>query len=379
VPRWVPTAIVILTTAVVAAFLLLEAPSGRSGSHSHGAGTGPALTGTIALLPPSPLSAASGSASIWTGREWLIWGGTGSHGKVLADGSSYDPSRHRWGVLPTPPLPPLTGAVSVWTGSAWLVIGGDDALGRAVAAGATFDPGSGRWTAVAPAPFALGAGTTGAWTGTDLVVLTGPSPAPQADRAAAYDPQTDRWTTLPRPPGAAPVGSRDAVWTGRFLVALRDHEPGGRLFAAAYDPGRGTWSSFGWPVLDVRETSAATLEWTGRSLLVLQPGAGPAGASYLPASHRWQLLPPIPARVRSAVTLGGPPTWTGSMAVYWGGGDIGLDYDSRTGRWSELPAGDLPPRQEPATAWTGHAVLAWGGVGRDGEPVADGISYTPAG
>jgi hypothetical protein len=63
--------------------------------------------------------------------------------------------------------------------------------------------------------------------------------------------------------------------------------------------------------------------------------------------------------------------------VYWGGGDIGLVYDSRTGVWSDLPAGELPRRQAPVQTWTGRAVLAWGGV-NGGTPIGNGISYAPA-
>ncbi len=50
--------------------------------------------------------------------------------------------------------------------------------------------------------------------------------------------------------------------------------------------------------------------------------------------------------------------------------------DSRTDRWSDLPAGELPRRQGPATAWTGQSLLAWGGIS-GGEPVGNGVSYTP--
>ena len=42
-------------------------------------------------LPASPLSAREAAATVWTGSELLIWGGTSGQG-LLADGAAYDPA-----------------------------------------------------------------------------------------------------------------------------------------------------------------------------------------------------------------------------------------------------------------------------------------------
>jgi hypothetical protein len=366
----VPAAIVVVTTCVVAAILLLHTRGGSGPGHPKA----PALVGTIALLPPSPLSACTGAASIWTGQQWLIWGGTGAGGRTLSDGAAYDPAQRSWGPLPSPPLPARTGSISAWTGTHWLVIGGDDDRGRTSITGATYNPATGRWKVIAPAPFPVSHSAGAVWTGTQLVIVTG---AGQASRAAGYDARTNSWRVLPDPPGTAQSPFGSMVWTGRYVVTLRSARAGGSgLFVSAYDPAKNRWSTL--PSPGLAGGADPTLAWTGSSLLALPTTLGGGGARYTLGSAAWQRLAPIPRANRAGVSLGGPPTWTGSAAVYWGGGDIGLVYDSRTGQWENLPAGELPGRQDPMAAWTGQVVLAWGGI-RDGAPAATGVAYTPPG
>ena len=83
--------------------------------------------------------------------------------------------------------------------------------------------------------------------------------------------------------------------------------------------------------------------------------------------------------------------WTGSLLLVWGGelgrlalvvSRTGLSYDPVTNRWSRLPQAPLQGRLNPATAWTGHELIVWGGLGpgngRGTRYFTDGAAFTPA-
>jgi hypothetical protein len=73
-------------------------------------------------LPDGPLSGRIGTATAWTGREMVVWGGTpGTFNNYLADGAEYLPSSNTWRRIPT-----WSGRYTsaVWTGREMLVWGG---------------------------------------------------------------------------------------------------------------------------------------------------------------------------------------------------------------------------------------------------------------
>ena len=89
-------------------------------------------------------------AEAWTGAEWLVWGGgvfdlgtmTWS---VLNDGARYDPSLDRWTAMPTAPIAGRYGASGVWTGVEFVVWGGSNGSGTLFGDGSRFDPAAGTW------------------------------------------------------------------------------------------------------------------------------------------------------------------------------------------------------------------------------------------
>lgn len=93
----------------------------------------------------------------------------------------------------------------------------------------------------------------------------------------------------------------------------------------------------------------------------------PAGIS-LAALQRlhWNALPADPLGPRElAITA-----WTGREFLAVGGAPITSDsagltgadaYDPQTGRWELLPSFPLAARDAPASAWTGHGLVVWGG------------------
>jgi hypothetical protein len=363
--------------------------------------------GSTVALPAAPIVSRVDAASVWTGQEWLIWGGITASNQFLDNGASYDPRTRRWRLLPVAPIPGRAGPASVWTGSQWLVVGGTDAAGHAMTSGAVYSPATRQWAATAPAPFAPGQSVPAVWTGHEMIVLSGLDATGTA-HAESYDPARNTWRALTPPPGqpTAPYGS--AVWTGTRLAVLLSTPsqpsipptaptattggqtatppptavpapaglpPDSGLFVALYDPGTGSWSRL--PTATLANGRLPTLGWTGSQLVALDPGH--RSFAYRFGSDNWKPLSSPSQRDLADFVISGPPTWTPSSAIYWSGGRTGLIYNTATDTWTTFPAGNLAPRQDPLLAWTGTELLAWGGLlNTTPRSTGDGISYTPA-
>ncbi|WP_188944969.1 hypothetical protein [Nakamurella endophytica] len=103
------------------------------------------------------------------------------------------------------------------------------------------------------------------------------------------------------------------------------------------------------------------------------------------AHGTWQELPAAPISGRSDAV----GAWTGSLVLIWGGRDAtsrgrplllgdGASYDPATRRWNQLPPSPLPPRASALSVWTGRQLLIWGGQGPTGNNYTDGAAFTPA-
>lgn len=67
-----------------------------------------------------------GAASIWTGTELVVWGGTLGT-QIPPHGEVYHPATDAWTAMPRSPLRARTGPVAVWTGTSVVFWGGQDA------------------------------------------------------------------------------------------------------------------------------------------------------------------------------------------------------------------------------------------------------------
>jgi hypothetical protein len=156
-------------------------------------------------LPPSPLSPRAGSIVQWTGKELLVWGGGDSHQggqPAYSDGAAYNPATGTWRTLPIAPVPARLGAASVWTGTEMLVWGGSDCQGcgsPAVDGGAAYNPETNRWRKLAPSLLTPSFTPAAVWTGTKMVVLS--SGLRGRLHAATYAPATDTWMGMADPSG----------------------------------------------------------------------------------------------------------------------------------------------------------------------------------
>jgi hypothetical protein len=233
-------------------------------------------------LAPSPLSAREAGATVWTGAELLIWGGTSGQG-LLSDGAAYNPAEDSWRRVARSPLDARTGSAAVWTGREMVIWGGSEK-----ADGAAYDPAADRWRRIADAPVRGRYSPATVWTGRELLVWGGDSErAFFADDGAAYDPAADRWRMLPR----APVSARTApamAWSGREML----------MWGGIGPPGAGDNS----PLDRIIER---------RTLLTPVDD----GAAYDPATDRWRTLEPVPLLGRGFPIS----AWDGQGMIIWGG------------------------------------------------------------
>jgi hypothetical protein len=260
---------------------------------SMDAGYTPA-TNTWRKLPPGP---AGPSATVWTGRQVIMWGG-GCCSMSTADGSAYDLARNVWEPIPRAPLTPRH-APGVWTGTEMIVVGGMN-FGSEFADGAAYNPTTRTWRMLPPLPAPL-TDETLTWTGTEVLVVGGKhfEAMQTKDSAAAwaYNPSTNTWRRLADMP--VPRYEHLAAWAGDQLLV-----------------------------------------WGGRSTSTTgtTPGAPPNGVAYDPATDRWSSMPPSPLKARvDAISA-----WTGTELLIWGGlgvaasvGMLGDGAAFRPARWAQ--------------------------------------------
>ncbi len=340
----------------------------------------PAWTSSSAAGAPS---ARSSQASVWTGQELLIWGGTMGGGSDAASGGGYQPDQDSWQTISTLGAPAARSMHSaVWSGQEMIVWGGT-ASGNPTNSGGRYNSVTGAWVPVSTtgAPSAR-VGHIAVWTGTRMLIWGGRSTGGLLNDGALYDPAADQWTALalPNPPGAR-FGAA-GVWTGdRLLVWGGENEMGGLSTGAQL-----TFSSGGVPSawLAMSTTgapsggSAGAAVWTGQRLLVWGGQSGGAflgnGAAYDPAADSWTAINAANApSARSSAAF----VWTGQELLIFAGqtaagsASDGAAYNPVTDSWRPLSAAGSPlARTGPAAAWSGTELILFGGLS-NGTPLAN--------
>jgi hypothetical protein len=145
------------------------------------------------------------------------------------------PAPGAWTVPATSPLAPGQFREVMWTGSEFLVWGGVIGL-FGLADGARYDPVTDAWRPMATPPAGVRSGVSAVWVGDRMVTVS-----PGA--AHTYDPATDTWSPLGTfeelddttfAPDAA--DATDVVWTGDalFAIGVRRDDSGGRATLTAW-------------------------------------------------------------------------------------------------------------------------------------------------
>jgi len=184
----------------------------------------------------------SRSPAVWDGTRLLVWPGDGGGASMPITPIAYDATTDTWTSLPQPPVERRQSAASVWTGSEWIVWGGTND-GPDLNDGVAFNPVTGTWRTLSASPLSARR-VNGVWTGTEMLIAaggtggvaaTGSGSNAQSD-GAAYDPSTDTWRSIadgPAHPQFMPF------WFDSRLVLIAK---GG---AVIYDPTLDTWADAG--------------------------------------------------------------------------------------------------------------------------------------
>jgi len=392
-----PTVGLLAVVLVLAACGGSQQAGGSSASVSASGGTpaaGPTSSGVNAgrwtALPASPLPALVRVTGLWDGSELLVAGEVANTDPPATAAAAYNPSTQHWRRLPAPsPGGPgrYEGELeTVWTGKEMIMLGASYHT--------AYSPATNRWRPLPDTSAAHLGGFAMVWTGAQVLTWGGGCCDSFEATGAAYTPATNTWTALPTSPLAGRLTT--GAWTGTELVIpggtggdrrVRDSEgrevdlgPSTVADGAAYNPTTRAWRAIA-PLPAPR--TGETLTWDGHELVAVG-GAGEntttppdTALAYDPGANRWRTLPRF-----SAGRINHGAVWTGRQLLVWGGGRLvagelvpaphGDAYSPATNTWTALPMSPLRGRGSPVVAWTGHALLVWGGDGR-----TDGAVYAP--
>lgn len=355
-------------------------------------------------------------ATVWTGTEMIVWGGSDGMTGVLADGGRYDPSTNTWSPIPVAAgVSGRIGHLAIWTGTEMVVAGGN------VPSHARYAPATGNWIADRPSSFAPAnrSGHTGVWTGNEMIVWGGAgsggnlatggrfhpqtkerrplamsgAPSPRSGHSSAwsgsemiiwgganagnyqsdgarYQPGADIWIAMSNTDAPTPRKDHSAIWTGTEYIVWGGADGGGALATGAkYSPASDAWV----PVSNVDAPSARRFHgavWTGQEMIVwggLDGSLSPigTGARYVPSTDTWtpvsMLGAPAARYVHTAI-------WTGTEMIVWGGNapgatNTGARYSPQSDTWTPLPTTNAPSARSGHSAiWTGTEWIVWGGA-----------------
>lgn len=244
-----------------------------------------------------PFKRSGGFEGVWTGREFLIWGGPDHSAKPSLRGLAYDPTADEWRRTAPAPAGGRWSHAVAWTGTEMIVFGGGNADSD-LAAGLAYNPETDTWRQVSASPLSPRQWLPITWTGDELIVWGGSSVSSSVADGAAYDPVADQWRKLPK----SPLEGRhyhSATWTGSELIVFGGYNYK-RSFsdAAAYDPIADRWRRL--PRAPIKPRFEHSAVWTGNNLVIFggtwdfgHISLGD-GATYDPVSNRWNRFVPRP-------------------------------------------------------------------------------------
>lgn len=312
-------------------------------------------------------------AMVWTGEEMIIWGGLGSltNSSLKGDGARYNPVGNTWTPLATTGAPTARFTyATVWTGCEMLIWGGSQQP-----YGGRYNPETNTWSVMSNVgqPSNASSNSPAVWTGEEMIAWNG-----FLATGGRYNPNTDSWTTVSSTEAPASRSNHTMVWTGSEAIVW-----GGVTGSATYlnsggryAPDTDTWSA-------LPETGAPAARrahravWDGENLIIWGGFNGEAignGARYSPETNSWSA---IPSNAALSPRASPAMVWTGTHVILWGGafgptgcgaegefcalGDGAL-YEPGSGLWTPLLQANAPaPRWRPTTVWTGKEIIVWGG------------------
>lgn len=324
---------------------------------------------TVNELPEAPLEGRSDPSGVWTGSEFIVWGGSSGtkvDGSVYADGAAYSPADDSWRSIAPAPLAARSRHAAAWTGREMIVWGGTErrhGIGGLLD-GAAYDPATDEWRPIAPAP--VGSDRSYARTAVvgDLVVFaggTGPTTNLGASTVLVYDTAGDTWTEYESSVDVFAVTS-----LGSDLVLAGGRAAGPYLMQfVRFDPRSGAERPL--PAFPVQDSA----QWVGLAssdghlLAAVTTMEGTTVAVLDQASGKWTAESTVDTADFTAglgVAFPFAPSldeWAGDWYFAWPAS--GLNAIAPGTSKTVRPSADPPCNANGAVAWTGDAILQWGG------------------
>ncbi len=349
-------------------------------------------------LPAAPIAGRRDYNAFWTGSEVLVWGGVAA-GTYKNDGALYNPVSNTWRAMSTVNAPTAREAgMAVFTGKEFIVWGGNGTTSLANADGGRYDVATDTWIPFFTPNLYWTYEGAAFWNGSKVYFVQGRNNVAYINEESggyysgwSFDPSNNRWDYLPNAP--LTQSFMPHTWTGTELLTFATFRDGNDRTVLSFKPttesyfyAKTTPSSDKWDIRATKDTtnapparqfsfagSPARTLWTGSKWLVwggstspqFANGARKDGSVFDPANNTWQ--PMSPTNAPSARDMFSA-VWTGGKAIYWGGfsnnfvGD-GKVYDPAADTWSNLTATGAPTaRALHSAVWTGTEMIVWGGL-----------------
>lgn len=346
--------------------------------------------------------------AVWTGSAMLIWSGldwSTGYNVRRRDGGMYDPMVNTWSNLPLGSVSTsILGAYEVWTGAEWVLWGGGYFWDQRSNAGAIFDPATSTWRPMAvdwhtPTPRTAGGHV---WTGQEMVVWGGMASEEGSGVEAAtwsggrYDPALDRWRRTSEGPGTPePRYWHCTAWTGEEMIVWGGQNAWDVFLnsGARYDPVSNRWQALPTSGACPTPRANATATWSGSETIIWGGRISNVqgddtlladGAILSSDGETWEAIPQ---------SQGSPPgryghtaLWTGDSLLIWGGQEnvqvnapgTGARFFPSRNEWSPTATTGACPisRSSCHGIWTGTRMLAQGGTLYSSAP-SFGAFYDP--
>jgi N-acetylneuraminic acid mutarotase len=319
-------------------------------------------------------SGRGGVTGAWTGTKMVVWGGElDSSSNPTNTGGQYDPATDSWTATTTTGAPSArTDHGAVWTGTEYIIWGGGNPnSGTMYNTGGRYNPTGNSWTAVTTtnAPTARVYFST-VWTGSKMLVWGGYDNSNELSDGKAYDPVGNSWSAITSTNAPAARDSQTTVWTGTEMVVWGGFGTSSMLNdGKRYNPTSNTWTTMAASGLSARQDSCGV--WTGTEVIIwggMDPDTWTFfndGKRYNPGSNTWTAMSTTGRPSARAYTS---CLWTGSKLVVWSGFDDsttlsnGAIYDPATDTWSAVVTGNAPTgRGYFAAVWSGTHAIFFGG------------------
>jgi N-acetylneuraminic acid mutarotase len=272
-------------------------------------------------------SARTNHSVIWTGTEYIIWGGCNSSSGATSfgDGYRYNPATNTWTTISSVNAPSARDRhTAIWTGTEMIIWGGISNNLTQFNNGARYNPATNTWTTMSTinAPGAR-IQHSAVWTGTEMIIWGGGGSGYKND-GGRYNPITNTWSTnITTNNAPAARASHTAIWTGAEMIIWGGYNAGPTTYndGKRYNPSTNSWGS-------ITSTSGA-----------------PSGR----AEH-------------TAV-------WTGAEMIIWGGTNSSVyyndcyRYNNSSNTWTiQTQIGTPSVRKGHSAAFGGNELFIWGGT-----------------